>query len=263
MTLWVAMLFLVIYVLIAIVTTRIRAELGFPVHDMWNLGPPHMLITVVGTENLGPRNLVPISLFNFYSQQQSNHAMPHQLEGMKLADREGANPNRMATAILLAIAVGVPIALWMEVHTMYRIGAGTSKATSSGIAPGVRFFETLLPGWTNSPSYHSVNWTSVTVIAGGFFFTIWLAMMRSRFLWWGLHPLGYAVANSWGGIADIWTCVVFGSAIKWMLLRYGGFSAYRKALPFFLGLILGDFIVGGGWLLVGLVTGVQTYVFWL
>lgn len=263
MTVWVAVVFLALYVLIAVVTTRIRVELGFPVHDMYNLGPPHMLVTVVGTQNLGQANLVPIGLFNFYSQQQSNHPMPHQLEGLKLADREGAGRGEMTKAILLAIVICVPVALWSEVHTMYRIGAGTAKATASGIAPGVRVFETLLPNWTNNPEYRSVNWTSAGVIAGSFLFTLGLAAMRSRFLWWSLHPLGYAVANSWGGIADIWTCVVIGSVVKWTLLRYGGLGMYRKALPFFLGLIVGDFVVGGLWLLIGLLGGVKTYVFWL
>jgi hypothetical protein len=261
MTAWVAFLFLAIYVLIAVVTTRIRAELGFPVHDMYNLGPPHVLVTVVGTQNLGQANLAPIALFNFYSQQQSNHPMPHQLEGLKLAEREGSSG--MTKAILLAILICVPVALFSEVHTMYHIGAGTAKATSSGIAPGVRVFERLLPNWTNNPEYRAVNWTSAGVGVGSFLFTLGLATMRARFLWWSLHPLGYAVANSWGGIADIWTCVVIGSLVKWTLLRYGGLGMYRKTLPFFLGLILGDFVVGGFWLLFGLMANVKTYVFWL
>jgi hypothetical protein len=50
-------------------------------------------------------------------------------------------------------------------------------------------------------------------------------------------------------------------AIAWLAkvftLRYGGLKAYRGALPFFLGLILGDFLAGGLWTLIGCLTGVS------
>ena len=47
--------------------------------------------------------------------------------------------------------------------------------------------------------------------------------------------------------------------MKWLILRYGGLCLYRQALSFFIGLILGDYVVGALWALVGCLTGVQTY----
>jgi hypothetical protein len=38
---------------------------------------------------------------------------------------------------------------------------------------------------------------------------------------------------------------------KASFLRYGGMRLYAAALPFFLGLILGDFVTGSAWSIVG------------
>jgi hypothetical protein len=38
---------------------------------------------------------------------------------------------------------------------------------------------------------------------------------------------------------------------KWLLLRYGGMRTYTRALPLFLGLILGDCVMGSIWAIIG------------
>jgi len=39
-------------------------------------------------------------------------------------------------------------------------------------------------------------------------------------------------------------------------------KSYRNALPFFIGLILGEFMIGGSWSIIGIIFGVPVYVFW-
>jgi hypothetical protein len=51
-----------------------------------------------------------------------------------------------------------------------------------------------------------------------------------------------------------WTC-------KWLILRYGGVRLHRRATHFFLGLILGDYLLGCAWPLVGWALGISTYSF--
>jgi hypothetical protein len=43
------------------------------------------------------------------------------------------------------------------------------------------------------------------------------------------------------------------------VVRYGGVKGYRAALPLFLGLILGDYVVAAVWSLAGWLLGVSTY----
>jgi hypothetical protein len=47
--------------------------------------------------------------------------------------------------------------------------------------------------------------------------------------------------------------------LKSLILRYGGMNVYRQALPFFLGLILGDFVTGAAWSIVGTVLHVSLF----
>lgn len=95
----------------------------------------------------------------------------------------------------------------------------------------------------------------------GFLAVIFLAAMRMRFFWWPLHPLGYPVSTSFGG-RMLWLCILIGSTAKWVVFKTGGWRSYRKLVPFFLGLVLGDFTMGSIWTLIGISLGIKTYDFW-
>jgi len=69
------------------------------------------------------------------------------------------------------------------------------------------------------------------------------------------------LAGTWS-MDRLWVCVIIGWLLKVAVLRYGGVKAYRPAVPFFIGLILGDFMVGAFWNLYGIVMEVQVYRFW-
>ena len=97
-------------------------------------------------------------------------------------------------------------------------------------------------------------------MGGGLVFTVLLMLLRARFLWWPLHPLGYATAQSWG-MGNLWCCLFVAWACKALILRYGGFNAYRRAIPFFLGLALGDYILGSLWSILDIPTTISLYLF--
>ena len=85
--------------------------------------------------------------------------------------------------------------------------------------------------------------------------------MKMRFLWWGLHPIGYVLGTGrlGGDMNFFWFPVLVGWAIKSIVLRYGGLRTYRSAIPFFAGLILGDYVIGAVWSLVGITLKIPTY----
>lgn len=86
-----------------------------------------------------------------------------------------------------------------------------------------------------------------------------LGVARQRFAGWPLHPLGYAIANT-NSMDYMWMPFLIAWMLKAVLLRYGGMRLYRAALPFFLGLILGDYVVPAMWAIYGTVTGQQMYL---
>ena len=76
--------------------------------------------------------------------------------------------------------------------------------------------------------------------------TLALAALRSRFLWWPLHPIGYMIANSWGMHLN-WGSFTLGWVVKVALLRWGGLRTFRRAVPFFIGMVVGDMLSEGLW----------------
>jgi hypothetical protein len=94
----------------------------------------------------------------------------------------------------------------------------------------------------------------------GSLFALFLAIMRMRFVWWPFHPIGYAVAFTERTIHWIWAPMLVGWGAKVLALKHGGVRTYRKFLPFFLGLILGDFFMGGFWGVIGLSSNAPGYL---
>ena len=88
-----------------------------------------------------------------------------------------------------------------------------------------------------------------------------LAWARLSFAWWPFHPVGYATSGTWS-MDQLWFPIFLGWLAKGLVLRYFGAHAYRPAIPFFVGLVLGEFVVGSFWNLAGIVTGIETYHFW-
>ena len=83
-----------------------------------------------------------------------------------------------------------------------------------------------------------------------------LLFLQRRFLWWPLHPLGFVV--SMDRVMDTaWFPTFLAWSIKSILLKYGGLKAYRSLWPLFYGLILGQFVAGGLWLIVDYFTGMR------
>ena len=60
----------------------------------------------------------------------------------------------------------------------------------------------------------------------------------------------------------MWLSLMIAWIFKVSILRFGGLKLYKAALPFFFGIILGDFLIGGVWTLLGLFYGIPIYSVW-
>ncbi|MBC8234267.1 hypothetical protein H8E77_32360 [bacterium] len=258
MDITVIVIFFILYFLISLGITRMRAELGAPVHDIHSTGPEVIMVTAVGTRQLGAQNLTVLSFFWFLTRTHYSHVMPHQLEGFKLANSTRVGNQKFLLAMTLASGVGILSAFWVLLHIPYKMGASTRipwpTVTAFGREPWNR-----LQWWLSSPSRSDLP--SFMFMVFGLLFTFFLMFMRMKFFWWPLYPAAYAVTNSWG-IHNIWFCLFLAWVAKQGILRYGGLKAHRQAIPFFLGLILGEFTVGSLWTIIGILFGISTYGFY-
>jgi hypothetical protein len=95
----------------------------------------------------------------------------------------------------------------------------------------------------------------------GFLSTFVLVFVRSRYFWWPFHPIGYAVSSSWS-MNLLWLPIFIAWMVKFFVLRVAGLRGYRETLPFFLGLILGEFTIGSLTNILGIFFNWRIYPFW-
>ncbi|HCA47451.1 MAG TPA: hypothetical protein DEP45_08890, partial [Armatimonadetes bacterium] len=76
--------------------------------------------------------------------------------------------------------------------------------------------------------------------ASGVLVTLALSVLRMRYVWWPLSPLGFALSGSWSMIV-FWFPIMVAWALKGAVLRYGGMRLYQRLRPLMFGLILGEF----------------------
>lgn len=256
MSFGVALFFMVLLVGLEITITRMRAELGPPIHEVELVGPDSILVTSLGTQGLGGKNLTIITYLYFTDRVVASHTMPHQLEGFRMASMLGINSKRLTVTMMASIVIGVISALWALLHSAYRSGVDSGFTAYVGI--GWEAFNRL-GWWLQNP--FGTNYPQLGFIGVGLFSSLAMMFLRSRFLWWPLHPVGYALSTSGWIINYIWFSFWLSWLMKWIILKHGQLQGYRKLKPFFLGLIVGEYLVGCSFNLVGVTLGFKTYGF--
>ena len=255
--LWAAALSFVIYFAIALACTRMRAELGPPAHDLHNGGPDYVLTAVFGSRAFSPQALTALTWFYWFNRAYRTIAMPYQLEGYRIGERRGIAPRAITMALLWASVVGLVSGCAAHYAHGYIYGA-ESRMASHYTGFGWEAF-TRLNSWIQTPK--GTDGPAAMAILTGICGTLSLHLARLRFLWWPFHPLGLAISGSFS-MSTLWVPMLIAWVFKVLILRYGGLRGYRRAVPFFMGLILGDFLVGSAWSLIGWAIGVNTYSFY-
>ncbi len=257
MTFWAVGLFFLFYFPMIIGITRIRAEIGPPLHQLIFVDPGRTMVLALGTRRLGPGNLMGLTFLYPFVRCFRAHPTPSELEAFRLAERSRIGYRQLLIGMILAIVFGVLITFWAYLHVLYDMGAG-SKARGWIVYMGWETFNRLQT-WLVSTRETSVP--ELGVIGSSFLFTIFLMLMKIRFLWWPLHPGGYVLVSG-TGMGGLWFPIFLSWLAKVIVLKMGGVKRYRQAVPFFLGLILGDYTLGCVWSLMGLVLEMPTYIVW-
>jgi len=259
MSLGVVLVFFLLYYTISVAVTRMRAELGHPSHDLHFIGANIQIVKFLGAAEMrasNPRDLTMLGFFNFFTRAYRAHPMPHGLEAMRIAERMKMSQRRYLWAMAAAIVMGIVCSFWAYLWAMNRYGAAQLSAVSFYYGQ-----ETWgrVEQWFTAPLPRQPEAAYAILI--GLVFCLGLSALRMAVAWFPFHPVGYAVSGSWS-MENLWMCFFVAWFIKLVLLKYGGAKAYRPAVPFFVGLILGDFILGSIWTIYGVVRGINVYHFW-
>jgi len=154
------------------------------------------------------------------------------------------------------VVVGTLAVFWAYLHLAYSLGTQAKWNQGSGFANEAF---NRLNGWLQSPT--PPNAYGNAAIGIGFLFCAGLMIARIQVPWFPFHPIGYAISSSWA-MNLVWTPLLYAWIIKGCILRYGGVRLYRQAMPFFLGITLGQMLVGSLWHLLGIAMDIVPYSFW-
>lgn len=204
----------------------------------------NFLSLVTGTTGLSTSNLVGTKLINSNMfmggrRLQTLQALPHHLEAM-----DGLKRGRAAAhwAVFVAFAVG----FWVSVLTIlcYAYTESALHLQSYSLLDGPKVVFNGLTSALDDTERMVFDIQKLGVWAVGGAEAGLLALLRSRFPWFPLHPLGLAFQYTAGPRYYVMSIMMVWAA-KMLIVRYGGASMYEKAKPFFIGTVVG-YCVGVG-----------------
>jgi hypothetical protein len=247
--------FLGVYGLFSVVLGRMAAECGGP-SSFPPLSTHETIALTGGLDHLSPQSLVTFGWWQNLGGQVTDDLLPHQITGARLAAEESGK--RWLHLVLAVGAVaGVLAGIWslLDLYFQHGIMSAEVRNWPARVAPQ-EAFETI-DRWLEEP----VQFSSTKLLAclTGSSVMVVLVWLRESFVGWPLHPIGYLVAGNWG-MQEVWCSFFVAWLIKSATLRAGGMRLYRSVLPFFLGLLLGDFLIPMVWAVLGLITGQQMYL---
>ncbi|HIE50322.1 MAG TPA: hypothetical protein EYP85_01065 [Armatimonadetes bacterium] len=238
---WTALGYFVLFFALVLTVARLRAELGLPTIELYQRGADDILRQVCGTSAFSRYDLTVMTLFFWMNRTHRQFPLQTHVDAFRLGHRSGIGLRSLTGVIVLASVAGIFCAFWLLLHVMYQVGFESAKFTGPALWAFGNDPWRKLARWIALPQEARPGATLAYLF--GCSFTLLLMFLRTHWVWWPFHPAGYLVAGSFA-LMRLWVPLFLSWTVKTLLLRYGGLQAYRAALPFFLGLILGEFSAG-------------------
>ncbi len=240
------LLYVAAFLVFSIVLTRMRAQLGPPIHEMAFFGPHQLMLAFGGGQTVTDSALVKLyHLFFVTNRIHRTHPMPYQLEGFRMGEEVGIAPRRLFWGMLVAVAAGVACGLCAHAYRGYVNGA-----QPSGEIPGAirQLTEQRQPS----------NLSAILAMVSGFAVVFLLDTIRFQAPGFPLHPVGYVLSMNFG-VDYCWFGLIVVLLVKYTVQRYWGLRGYEKLRLIAIGVILAEFSAEGIWTVASMVTRTATY----
>lgn len=236
------------YLIIAIALTRVVAEGGLLfVQQGWApLGAASQIVNSGPGTWLTPSTIVP-GTFLQASLMTDLRAflMPSFVQSFKLAHDRKIAAKPLLALITVTTIITLAMSLWMNVRLGYTDGGLQLNgwfAIDGAKQPALNA-DKLMKG------VHDATWFNMVWLGFGTAATYAMMALRSRFLWFPLHPIGYLMCLTYP-MNRLWFSIFLGWLLKVIISRFGGSEHYRRLMPGFLGLALGDVTMMLLWLVI-------------
>ncbi|MGD2173821.1 MAG: hypothetical protein PVJ27_00315 [Candidatus Brocadiaceae bacterium] len=236
------LLTLVVYYAMA----RIIAQCGLPAINSPVVPSPYMA-SLFGSRLLGRETIIGLGAHLTWHADLRNSPLSGAGHGMYLTGRRSAG---LFWSMMGGLLITYVVASLFTIYLGYRHGASAMQPWYIYNSSHLTWFWTSALSQADAdPSYAGMVWTGVGCV-------IMAALMVAQraLFWWPLHPVGFLTSGAFL-VTHFWFSIFLAWLIKVLVVYLGGQAAYRTGRRFFIGLVLGNFAVGGVWAIVDTFTG--------
>ena len=234
MTVYVAFVFVALVIVVWFGISKISIETGLISSRI--IHAQFATYHIVGLTNMNAHSIVAMALTYTWHRDLKTALMAPMANATKLFDDVREDRGRMTLAVAIAVAVVVGGSAYYAIASGYQTGAYNYGGIYAGSVQAV--FDRGV-GYIRDPfamKRHLALWGLIGV-------AVTVANMVLRYIYpaFPLHPIGLVSATSYPANRTIFS-IFFAWFAKAAILRIGGISLYRKASPFFFGMMLGYFV---------------------
>ena len=231
-----------------LVMARIASETGFAA-PYSPVNPAEYVVCATGSSAFSPSGLVTLGFSYTWTITRLNNVLARALGALWLS-RDMGRKRGLVWAMVLALGVGLAGTSYMTLRLGYTHGGLNLDRLFLDYA--IIPFDVFVGRRLLEPS---------PIFTEGFLYTglgvaiaAILMVLRTRFVWWPLHPVALPISTIW--FTDVFFFSVFLAwGIKVLVLKFGGGAFFRRTRPFFIGIVLGETVCAGLWIAIDYVTG--------
>ena len=212
---------------------RVIAETGVVYYSMPMSGGGILPFLFGGPNAFDPSTQTALRLVGAINCQGKGMFMPPLAHVAKIGDLVPRNKRRLVLGVVLTLIVGIGTAIVYSLYLGYTYGAYNFNdypftryppGAYNGLVTALKAEET----WEVERYYFLL--LGIAIYAA-------VSVMRYRFSWWPLAPIGMVVPPTHAVHSMFAIFVAWG--VKTVILRIGGVELYRRLRPFFLGFLVG------------------------
>lgn len=237
----------VFFTVIGLTRIVVQAGVGFMCNGM---PPSAMVYSIAGPSALGTQGLVALGTLYTWAFEFRTTVMASTAQAFRTMELH--NVRLRIFPLVLAIVITLSVSSVTIVKMAYDVGGANLRPNwFRGMAQApYRIISRKLQNPISRESLHRrwlVMGLGASVMSG-------LMLLNYKFPWFPLHYIGFPIADVWM-MNLIWSSVFVAWVAKSLVLRYGGARTYSRSIPFALGLILGQILVAGVFMLVDSILG--------
>ena len=229
----IAVLFAVMYLVVLVGMTKIVAETGLP-YVSWSVSPHAMVIDALGEHVLSPSDSTAFGFSLGYTSDKKPTIFCSPMHGTVLVDRFKREGVKILIALTLAAALAIALGFAFTLKLGYTYGAHNFGGWERVFGTGT-MWNTPTDLIREPANAHPVKFLFFGMGAA---VMALLTLLRYRFTWWRLHPVGFAIS----GIQPVYfhTFNIFLVwLVKFLVLSTGGIQLYHRSKAIFLGILVG------------------------